>query len=186
MIDNSVVLGRICGECSMCCKLMEIVELSKPVGQWCEHVRKKNGCAIYSDRPGSCSGFGCGYLHWPIAGDHWFPAKSKMVIVAEDQSRMAVHVDPNTPHVWKSEPYYSDLKRWAWHAADYQFQQIVVVIGRKMIAILPDSDVHLGIVSLNEVVATGQNKDGSYFARKIQTTDPSIQGVEYGKQYRSH
>jgi hypothetical protein len=183
MNNESVVHGRECGKCSMCCKLMEIKELEKPAGAWCSHVRKGNGCAVYAQRPPSCAAFGCGYLHWSLAGDHWLPSKCKMVIVAEDDSRMAIHVDPNMPNVWKSEPYYTDLKRWAWQAAEHQFQQIVVVIGRKMIAILPDRDVDLGIVANNEIVVTGQLADGSYSARKFNADDPAIQGFTYGKQY---
>ncbi|WP_152568201.1 hypothetical protein [Sphingopyxis sp. LC81] len=163
---------------------MEISELKKSAGTWCPHVVKGRGCAIYAERPSSCASFGCGYLHWPMAGDHWFPFKSKMVIVAEDAARMAIHVDPNTPHVWKSEPYYSDLKRWSWHAAQHQFQQIVVAIGRRMVAVLPDKDVDLGRVAEDEVVLTGQLADGSYSAMKFNANDPAIKGLRYGQEYK--
>lgn len=183
MNDAPVVDGRQCGECSMCCKLMEIEELGKPIGVWCAYVRKGNGCAIYSERPPSCAAFGCGYLHWPMAGEHWRPSKCKMVLVAEDMSRMAIHVDPSTPNVWKAQPYYSDLKTWAWHAAQYGFQQLVVVIGRRMIAVLPDRDIDLGIVEKDEVVLTGQLADGSYTARKLKASDPTLIGMEPGQVY---
>lgn len=96
---------------------------------------------------------------------------------------MAIHVDPNTPNVWKVNPYYSDLKRWASGAAENQFQQLVVVIGRKMISVLPDKDVDLGIVAEDEIVFTGQLADGSYTARKLKPDHPAIQGFEYGKQH---
>lgn len=183
MDSAPVVYGRQCGECSMCCKLMEITELGKPAGAWCAHVRKGNGCAIYGKHPPSCVAFGCGYLHWPMAGDHWRPSRCKMVIVAEDAARMAIHVDPATPNVWKAEPHYSDLKRWARSAAENQFQQLVVVIGRRMIAILPDRDLDLGIVAEDEVVLTGQLADGSYTARKLKASDPTLVGMAPGQLY---
>lgn len=180
--EAPLVHDRKCGECSMCCKLMAIDELEKPLGVWCEHVLKRRGCAIYDNRPPSCAAFQCGYLIWPIAGDHWLPSKSKMVIVVEDENRMAIHVDPALPNVWKAEPYYSDLKTWAWQAAQHD-QQIVVSIARRMIALLPDCEVDLGFVEEDEVVLTGRFGDGSYGARKFKANDPAIQGMEYGKPY---
>lgn len=184
MNEATVVHGRECGECSMCCKLMAIDELEKPMSVWCKHVVKRRGCAIYEDRPLSCAGFHCGYLVWPIAEDHWLPSKCKMVIVIEDENRMAVHVDPSTPNVWKAEPYYSDLKSWAWHAAQHD-QQLVVSIARRMIALLPDCEVDLGFVDEDEIVLTGRFANGDYGARKFKASDPTIQGMEYGKPYTS-
>ena len=179
-ISNAPNLGRQCGQCSMCCKLMEIKELQKPGGSWCRHVSKGRGCSIYRDRPASCAAFGCGYLHWPMAGDHWFPAKCKMVIVAENETRMAVHVDPSTPNVWKSEPYYSDLKTWARHASRNPGQQLVVTVAGRMFVILPDKDVDMGIVSEDEIVLSGQMADGSYMAIKVRTDDPGIERLANG------
>lgn len=174
------VFGRECGECSMCCKLMEILEIKKPAGSWCPHVVKKKGCGIYASRPPSCAAFGCGYLHWPIAGEHWKPSRCKMVIVAEDAMRIAIHVDPSTPNVWRSEPYYSDLREWAYQAAAHD-QQLVVSVARKMFAMLPDGHVELGYVGEDEVVLTGKFANGSYGARVLKADDPRIEGMEYGK-----
>lgn len=169
----------------MCCKIMAITELNKAGGAWCQHVQKGLGCSIYSNRPPSCAAFMCGYLLWPNAGDHWLPSKCKMVIVMEDAQRMAIHVDPSTPNIWKARPYHDDLKMWAHHAAQND-QQIVVSIARKMTVILPDSDVYLGFVGEDEIVVSGQRADGSFGARKIKADDPKIAGLEYGKPFRGH
>lgn len=182
MNQAPVVHGRECGDCSMCCKIMEIPELNKPTGAWCEHVLKRRGCAIYETRPPSCAAFYCGYLIWPMAGEHWLPRKCKMVIVMEDENRMAIHVDPATPNVWRAEPHYSDLKWWAQQAAQHD-QQLVVSIARRMIALLPDSDIDLGFVDEDEVVLTGRFADGRYGAKKLKADDPAIRGMEYGKPY---
>ena len=174
------VRGRQCGKCSMCCKLMEIKELQKPGGSWCQYVSKGCGCSIYTSRPPSCAAFGCGYLHWPMAGDHWFPAKCKMVIVAENETRMAIHVDPSTPNAWKAEPHYSDLKEWARHASRIPGQQLLVTVGGRMFVILPDKDVDLGLVSEDEIVFSGRMADGSYSAIKVRADDPSVRKLANG------
>lgn len=103
-----------------------------------------------------------------------------MVIVVEDAMRMAVHVDPSTPNIWRTAPYYSDLREWGYQAAAHD-QQLVVSVARKMFAILPDGDVELGYVSDEEVVLTGRFADGSYGARVLRADDPRIEGMEYGK-----
>jgi hypothetical protein len=43
--------GRQCGDCTMCCKVLPIEELSKPAHQWCQHAKPGSGCAIYQSRP---------------------------------------------------------------------------------------------------------------------------------------
>jgi hypothetical protein len=32
--------------------MMGVAELAKLPGVWCTHARKRDGCAIYEDRPG--------------------------------------------------------------------------------------------------------------------------------------
>jgi hypothetical protein len=159
----------------MCCKLMEITELSKPRGAWCRHVERGVGCAIYPHRPPSCAAFDCGWLIWPDAGAHWFPSKSKMVIVFEDDRRMAIHVDPATPNVWKVAPYYDDIKAWA-QAVSRRGQQIAVVVDRRTIMIFPDGEVDVGEVGDDEVVMTARLPDGSYSAEKVSADDPRVTG----------
>ena len=174
--------NRECGDCSMCCKLMEITELEKPAGRWCQHVVKKKGCRIYDDRPASCAAFMCGYLVWPLAEEYWRPSKSKMVTVMEDENRMAIYVDPSMPNIWKSEPYYEDILSWGYQAYKSN-QQLVVSVNRHMFAILPDGPFDLGFVAENQVVVTGQSSDGSFIAEKVEADDPWIAGFEYGKPF---
>lgn len=162
---------------------MEIGELGKPAGAWCPHVAKGRGCSIYPDRPQSCRDFTCGYLLWQHAGAHWYPARSKMVIAAQGDGRLAVHVDPATPNVWKTQPYHADLKRWTRNPARYGFRQIVVAVGRRMIAILPDRDVDLGEVAPDEVVISGPTERGEWVAFKVAADDPQLEAVRRGGSY---
>ena len=135
--------ARACGDCTLCCKLLGIDELDKPAGQWCAHCAVGRGCAIYESRPEPCRTFLCGYLTWPVAGEHWFPVRSKMILAsAFGGKRLAVHVDPGRPNAWREAPYYSDLKRWSAVGAR-DGRQLVVSVGRRSILILPDRDVEL-------------------------------------------
>jgi len=109
--------ARACGNCSLCCKLLAIAELNKPIDTWCPHARPgRGGCSIYPDRPTNCRGFTCGWLSGlPEFGDEWFPARCKMILTPRDPKRTArkqgllVTVDPTYPNAWRREPYYSQL-----------------------------------------------------------------------------
>jgi hypothetical protein len=35
--------GRICGDCRLCCKTLEVPELQKPAGKWCGHAYLETG-----------------------------------------------------------------------------------------------------------------------------------------------
>jgi hypothetical protein len=163
---------------------MAIGELEKAPGQWCPHVVQGKGCGIYAERPASCAAFGCGWLHWKEAGDHWFPARAKMVIAAQGRTRLAVHVDPATPNVWKAAPYYADLKRWARNPARYGFVQVLVAVGRRMIAILPDRDLDLGEVPEEAIVVTLALGGGRFTARVVGPDDPQFDRLKAGGAYR--
>lgn len=55
-------MARKCGDCTLCCKLLPVVELGKNAGQRCDHQRTGKGCSIYADRPVSCSLWSCKWL----------------------------------------------------------------------------------------------------------------------------
>lgn len=46
----------------MCCKLLEVAEINKPLNEWCQHCEVAVGCRIYQDRPQSCRNFNCLYI----------------------------------------------------------------------------------------------------------------------------
>jgi hypothetical protein len=109
-----VVQGRECGACSLCCKLVAVIELAKVEGLWCTHCAPGKGCQIYDDRPSSCRGFHCGWLQTDDFGPEWKPTTSKMVIAAEgDGNRLTIYVEPSFPTNWREEPYYSQLRALA-------------------------------------------------------------------------
>ena len=129
----------------MCCWLLGITELAKPERTPCPHCETGTGCRIYAGRPESCREFYCGYLALPFVDERWFPEDCGMVVFpASNEKRLAVHVDPARPDAWRAPPFHADLRRWAVAAEKLGFQ-VFVSIGRRVIAILPDEDVDLGV-----------------------------------------
>lgn len=69
---------RICGTCTACCKALEVVELGKPVGKWCQHCSIGKGCKIYSEKPSACSEFRCEWLKG-FGGSQDRPDRTKVI-----------------------------------------------------------------------------------------------------------
>jgi hypothetical protein len=140
----SIVSGRSCGTCTLCCKVLAIEALEKPSDTWCKHCSIGKGCTIYDTRPGECRTFHCSYLIDATLDERWKPSESRLVIWwNEGMTRLAVSVDPQRPDAWKREPYYSVLRRLAKRAADAE-QQVMIFIGPRVWIMLPDRDVDLG------------------------------------------
>ena len=157
----------------MCCKVLKVPETDSPKGEWCQHCDVGKGCKVYATRPQRCRDFQCGYLIWDAVPDHWFPAKSRIVVVSELGFRINFTLDASQPNRWREPPYYNDLKALA-VLSFRENRQVLVTAGTKVIAILPDRDVELGHVAEDEVVVTGQRPDGSWGAAKVHKDDPRL------------
>lgn len=175
--NNDIVSGRGCGHCTLCCKLLEVKETASPRGEWCRHCEVGVGCKVYAERPSECRDFNCGYLAWSAAGEHWYPARCKMIIVLDhDGGRLAIHVDPGRPNIWREKPFYTDIKEWARRTAS-RSTQVVVCVAERHIVILPDSDVDLGVLADDERIVTGQVMENGrlrMFATKMRADDPRL------------
>jgi hypothetical protein len=167
--------GRSCGECSMCCKIFKVDEFAKPRGVWCQHCNPGKGCMIHEVRPQMCRDFFCAYITTPQLGEEWKPSHSKIVLeVNMGGKRITAHVDPGRPKAWRTEPYYSALKRWS-RPDRPDRKQVLVAIGAHVYAILPDREIDLGIVSEDEIIVMGdrQTPAGSEItAFKLPKSDP--------------
>jgi len=149
-----IVEGRSCEGCSMCCFLLEVATLGKPVNAWCRHCPTKQRCTVYPDRPAECREFHCGWLTTPSVGDEWAPRRSRIVLAAElDGQRMTAIVHPDRPGAWRREPYYRQLKAWAEAAVAFK-GQVVAKLGNRYTVILPDRDVDLGELGPDEMIVT--------------------------------
>jgi hypothetical protein len=172
---------RHCGDCSLCCKLMAIVELGKPAGSWCPNCKPGVGCAVYPERPGECRTFICGYLMNPELGEEWKPSRCKIVLASEqDGNRIVAHVDPQRPDAWRREPYYGLLKKWAARSLPFR-GQVIAAVGRRMYMIFPDREVDLGIVGLDEFIVVDEEPTPFGIrleARKVSKDDPRARAFE--------
>jgi hypothetical protein len=67
---------RPCDECTACCTVMAVEEISKPLGEPCQHLC--NGCSIYESRPQPCREFNCCW-RYGLGNDSERPDKSGIV-----------------------------------------------------------------------------------------------------------
>ncbi|RTM05672.1 MAG: hypothetical protein EKK31_15020 [Hyphomicrobiales bacterium] len=182
--ESSLISDRKCGTCTLCCKVMGIEEIAKPQGVWCPECQIGRGCKIYEKRPAECQAFYCGYRSWPVLGEHWFPAKSKMVVVSElAGTRIAIHMDPGRAGAWREEPFFSEIKNWSKMAAA-QMHQVVVCIGKQAIVIFPDREVDLGQVADDERIMSVETRTAGGLkldAIKLKADDPRLAGKDVGK-----
>jgi hypothetical protein len=150
---SPLVPGRTCGDCSLCCKLLRIEELNKPAGRWCPHCAPgRGGCGIYDGRPQECRTFNCAWLMLAHLGPEWHPTRARMVLTFEASGkRIVLHVDPGSPAMWRTEPYFSQIKQWAKAAVDHA-GQVVVHVRDRAIAILPNKEVDLGTFAPGDVI----------------------------------
>jgi hypothetical protein len=72
--------GRVCGGCTLCCKLLPALDLGKLAGQRCRHSRAGKGCAIYARRPKSCRTWACAWLANPDTAGMPRPDRAHYVI----------------------------------------------------------------------------------------------------------
>jgi len=54
--------SKECGDCTLCCELLQIPEINKPASVMCGDCILSKGCGIYNSRPNSCRNFNCLYL----------------------------------------------------------------------------------------------------------------------------
>lgn len=166
MGNSPVMDGRACRECSLCCRILGVDEIDKPQNTSCPNCAVGGGCKIYESRPPGCRDFFCGYLTLPMMGEAWFPTHCRMVVYpAPEGNRLTIHVDPDRPDAWRSNPYYSEIRLWAKLVANRDFQ-VLVCIDMRTIAILPDGEQDLGVVEPDERVVYGFTLKGG---RRVRT-----------------
>jgi hypothetical protein len=140
--------GRECEDCTLCCKVMAIEALAKPLSSWCPHCKPGRGCRIYPDRPAECRTFSCLWLVNDQLDQRWKPNKSKLVLTTSEDG-IEVRCDPGFPDAWRKEPFRSEIQQWA-VCGETQDMTVVVIVGQKMILVAPDWEFDLGVVRSDE------------------------------------
>ncbi len=137
------LLARACGDCSLCCKVFD-TEISPGLG-WCSLCRPGNGCAIYyGNRPNVSKNFECFWLigYCDFLGEEWKPSVCKIVATYDPERAygLALYVDPDFPDIWRSEPYYSHIKKLS-HEEDTG--QVIVHVGNRVWLVKPHVDIEI-------------------------------------------
>jgi len=80
MVDQMLVQGRDCGDCTECCHALSIEAptLSKPNGIACPNTCAA-GCAIYSARPTVCRDWYCAWRLSDTLDEAWRPDRSRFI-----------------------------------------------------------------------------------------------------------
>lgn len=64
-----------CGNCTACCKLLNIQETDSKPGDYCKYCNPGVGCRIYNERPECCKIFECSWKQMKNAGEELRPDK---------------------------------------------------------------------------------------------------------------
>lgn len=123
-ISSEIRGERICGHCTLCCRLPDIDALAKPANQWCDHCREGQGCRIYDRRPQLCRDFLCLWRTDETLDAAWEPMRSRMMVYCQGP-QVTVLVDPDFPEIWKQAPYAETLSHWARERGQY----VIVFVG---------------------------------------------------------
>jgi hypothetical protein len=77
-----LVPGRECGECSVCCVVLNVdtPEFQKLPHHRCQHLKTGGGCGIHATRFPVCRAYHCGWRYLAGLPDDWRPDRSGILI----------------------------------------------------------------------------------------------------------
>lgn len=161
---------RACGDCSLCCLLLHVPEVQKPVDGWCRHCRPgKGGCSIYDRRPPVCRNWTCLWLAGSLP-DYWAPLQSKLVLDRNPgESLVRVFVHPEHPDRWREKPYHGELRalaRTGLMGTTEETFHLTIVVDRKCgHVVLPHRDVPCDqVLQLAEILSIGR---GIFYRQRL-------------------
>lgn len=102
--------GKACGECNLCCQILEIDELAKPAGLLCKDCLLGNGCAIYDDRPQVCRDFECLWKGDRAMAAPLRPDRVGTILMEDpDSDEYRAVCDPTRPLAWRTPTVFKHL-----------------------------------------------------------------------------
>lgn len=156
----------------MCCKVLAVEELGKPMGRPCAHLARGGGCGIYETRPHSCRTFACVWLMDPEMPHRFRPDQTKVVLDQDPAgTRLIARCDPANPQAWRRQPMYGALKAYAtqhWGAG----RIVLAVAGRRTWLIAPREEVDLGEVAPAADLRITEQPDGT-IGVDVSVSEPS-------------
>lgn len=102
--------GKGCGACSLCCKVLEIEDFSKPAGAWCTFCLPGGGCTTYDSRPATCRDYACLWKSDRGLTPLLRPDRVGTLLMedAETDDYLAV-CDPAKPLAWRTPLVFNHL-----------------------------------------------------------------------------
>ncbi len=144
-------MSRTCGGCTLCCKVMPVVELAKGA-EWCRHCNIGYGCRIYAARPRSCVDFVCQWLiSEKYLDDSLRPDRVRVVLAGTPEGKLVAHCDAATPAAWRTPKILALLRRGAENTG-----HSIARAGERFWVITADGDWEVGEDSLQR--AAGEVK----------------------------
>ncbi len=104
--------GKACGECNLCCKVLEITELAKPAGKLCgDCVRSPLGsCGIYATRPKVCRDYECLWKGDRAMSPQMRPDRAGTLLMEDpDSDEYRAVCDPGKPFAWLNPLIFKHL-----------------------------------------------------------------------------
>lgn len=124
-----------CNTCTLCCKLMSVIELNKPRCVWCKHIASnKNSCTIYEERPEGCKEWTCG---WFSSQRSAIPLPAEMrpdrshVVISRGVKSIWFHCDPDYPDAWQKGNTHKLIN----NLVNLNNYPVYVVIGNKRLVL---------------------------------------------------
>jgi len=98
---GSEELTRKCGKCTMCCTVMSVDELEKPMWSRCTDLSVTRGCSRYDTRPDGCRHFECMWRRGLGSGRARPDKCGVMFVLSADGYVLVALVDAKKPNEWK-------------------------------------------------------------------------------------
>jgi hypothetical protein len=89
---GGLVPGRACGDCTACCRVLEIEALGKPAGILCRH-NTGAACGIYDERPEACARWHCLWRRIGALPDELRPDRSGVMFSLDNRPPAADEPD---------------------------------------------------------------------------------------------
>jgi uncharacterized protein len=104
--------GKTCGECTLCCKVLDIVELAKPAGKLCSDCVRSvsGGCGIYATRPQVCRAYECLWKGDRAMSQQLRPDRVGTLLMEDpDSDEYRAVCDPEKPFAWLTPLIFKHL-----------------------------------------------------------------------------
>lgn len=154
---------KMCGDCTLCCKVYEIEDFEKKPGNTCHNVRDEGGCGVWGLHPKACQEFKCLWLKHDDMDGRWRPDHAGFVMRLEGKGTVCIDVDQDRPDAWRREPYYSQLKAWS-EVMPRNEGLVLVYAPEAMYVITPTEDLPLKAPKKGDVLETGM--EDTLFGRR--------------------